>query len=148
IVSALARQLPTQEGREIADVIRTAAAINPGNSGGLLPDSAGRVSGGTTAISSPSGASAGLGCAVRSDTVAGVGPRLIGHGRAPIAGIGIVAADQSIATRLGVEGVLVWQTANGSPADRAGLRGTDPRGGVLGDVIVQAEGEPVRRLAD
>lgn len=148
IVSALGRQLPTQEGREIADVIQTDAAINPGNSGGPLLDSAGRVIGVTTAIFSPSGAYAGLGFAVPIDTVARVVPQLIANGRAPIAGIGIVAADQSIATRLGVEGVLVWQTANGSPADRAGLRGTDPRGGVLGDVIVQAEGEPVRRLAD
>ncbi|WP_135213287.1 S1C family serine protease [Vitreimonas flagellata] len=148
IVSALGRQLPTQEGREIADVIQTDAAINPGNSGGPLLDSAGRVIGVTTAIFSPSGAYAGLGFAVPVDTVARVVPQLIANGRAPIAGIGIVAADQSIATRLGVEGVLVWQTANGSPADQAGLRGTDPRGGVLGDVIVQAEGAPVRRLAD
>lgn len=148
IVSALGRQLPTQEGREIADVIQTDAAINPGNSGGPLLDSAGRVIGVTTAIFSPSGAYAGLGFAVPVDTVARVVPQLIANGRAPIAGIGIVAADQSIATRLGVEGVLVWQTANDSPADQAGLRGTDPRGGVLGDVIVQAEGAPVRRLAD
>jgi 2-alkenal reductase len=29
-----------------------------------------------------------------------------------------------------------------------GQRGTDPQRGVLGDVIVQAEGQPVRRLAD
>lgn len=148
IVSALGRQLPTEQGREIADVIQTDAAINPGNSGGPLLDSAGRVIGVTTAIFSPSGAYAGLGFAVPIDTVARVVPQLISDGRAPIAGIGIVAADQSIATRLGVEGVLIWQTADGSPADQAGLRGTDPRGGVLGDVIMQAEGEPVRRLAD
>jgi 2-alkenal reductase len=148
IVSALGRQLPTEEGREIADVIQTDAAINPGNSGGPLLDSAGRVIGVTTAIYSPSGAYAGLGFAVPIDTVARVVPQLIADGRAPIAGIGILAADQSITTRLGVEGVLVWQTMNGSPAARAGLRSTDPERGVLGDVIVQAEGEPVRRLAD
>lgn len=148
IVSALGRQLPTQEGREIADVIQTDAAINPGNSGGPLLDSAGRVIGVTTAIYSPSGAYAGLGFAVPIDTVARVVPQLIANGRAPIAGIGILAADQSVATRLGVEGVLVWQTADGSPADRAGVRGTDPQRGVLGDVIIEAEGAPVRRLAD
>jgi len=148
IVSALGRQLPTQEGREIADVIQTDAAINPGNSGGPLLDSAGRVIGVTTAIYSPSGAYAGLGFAVPIDTVARVVPQLIENGRAPIAGIGVMAADQSIATRLGVEGVLVWQTARGSPAERAGLRSTDPQRGVMGDVIVQAEGQPVRRLAD
>jgi len=148
IVSALGRQLPTQEGREIADVIQTDAAINPGNSGGPLLDSAGRIIGVTTAIFSPSGAYAGVGFAVPIDTVARVVPQLIENGRAPIAGIGILAADQSIAARLGVEGVLIWQAQNNSPAARAGLRGTDPQRGVLGDVIVEAEGVPVRRLAD
>lgn len=148
IVSALGRQLPTREGREIADVIQTDAAINPGNSGGPLLDSAGRVIGVTTAIYSPSGAYAGLGFAVPIDTVVRVVPALIRDGRAPIAGIGILAADQSIAARLGVEGVLIWETSGGSPAARAGLRGTDPQRGVVGDVIVQAEGQPIRRLAD
>jgi 2-alkenal reductase len=148
IVSALGRQLPTQEGREIADVIQTDAAINPGNSGGPLLDSAGRVIGVTTAIFSPSGAYAGVGFAVPIDTVARVVPVLIRDGRAPVAGIGIMAADQAIAARVGVEGVLIWQTSAGSPAARAGLRGTDPQRGILGDVIVQAEGAPVRRLAD
>jgi 2-alkenal reductase len=65
-----------------------------------------------------------------------------------VAGIGIVAADPSIATRLGVDGVLVWETTDNSPAARAGLRPSDPQSGVMGDVIVQAEGRPVHRLAD
>ncbi len=77
IVSALGRRLPTQDGREIADVIQTDAAINPGNSGGPLLDSAGRVIGVTTAIFSPSGAYAGVGFAVPIDTVARVVPQLI-----------------------------------------------------------------------
>lgn len=148
IVSATGRQLPTREGREIADVIQTDAAINPGNSGGPLLDSAGRVIGVTTAIFSPSGAYAGVGFAVPIDTVARVVPQLINEGRAPMAGIGIVAADQSVAAQLGVEGVLVWETNSGGPAQRAGMRGTDPQRGVVGDVIVQAEGRPVQRLAD
>jgi len=42
----------------------------------------------------------------------------------------------------------VWEAASGSPAARAGLRGTNPQRGELGDVIVQAGGQPVRRLAD
>ncbi len=148
IVSAIGRQLPTESGREIADVIQTDAAINPGNSGGPLLDSAGRVIGVTTAIYSPSGAYAGVGFAIPIDTVMRVIPQLIQNGRAQVAGIGITAASQEIAARLGVEGVLVWDTANGSPAARAGLRPTDPQRGVMGDVIVQAEGNPVRRLAD
>lgn len=148
IVSALGRQLPTEQGREIADVIQTDAAINPGNSGGPLLDSAGRVIGMTTAIYSPSGAYAGLGFAVPIDTIRRVVPQLIENGRAPIAGIGILAADQAIAARLGVEGVLVWETTPSGAAARSGVRGTNPQAGVLGDVIVQAEDEPVRRLAD
>jgi 2-alkenal reductase len=148
IVSALGRRLPTQDGREIADVIQTDAAINPGNSGGPLLDSAGRVIGVTTAIFSPSGAYAGVGFAVPIDTVARVVPQLIQDGRAPVAGIGILAADETVASRVGIEGVLVWQTVPGSPAARAGLRSTDPQAGELGDVIVEAEGAPVRRLAD
>jgi 2-alkenal reductase len=148
IVSALGRQLPTESGREIGDVIQTDAAINPGNSGGPLLDSAGRVIGVTTAIYSPSGAYAGVGFAVPIDTVNRVVPQLISEGRAPVAGIGIIAADPSIAARLGVEGVLVWETTSNGPAARAGLNATDPRRGVMGDVIVEAEGRPVRRLAD
>jgi 2-alkenal reductase len=148
IVSALGRQLPTPEGREIADVIQTDAAINPGNSGGPLLDSAGRVIGVTTAIFSPSGAYAGLGFAVPIDTVRRVAPQLIANGRAPVAGIGILAANEAVSAQLGVEGVLVWEAVAGSPAARAGLRGTNPQRRVLGDVIVSAEGEPVRRLSD
>jgi S1-C subfamily serine protease len=106
------------------------------------------VIGVTTAIFSPSGAYAGLGFAVPIDTVARVVPQLIQDGRAPIAGIGILAANEAIASRAGVEGVLVWQTVPGSPAARAGLRSTNPQASELGDVIVSAQGRPVRRLAD
>lgn len=148
IVSALGRRLPTEDGREIADVIQTDAAINPGNSGGPLLDSAGRVIGVTTAIFSPSGAYAGVGFAIPVDTVARIVPQLIQNGRAPVAGIGILAANEAVASRAGVEGLLVWQTVPGSPAARMGLRSTDPRAGQLGDVIVAAEGQPVQRLAD
>ena len=125
IVSAVGRQLPTESGREIADVVQTDAAINPGNSGGPLLDSAGRVIGVTTAIYSPSGSNAGVGFAIPIDTVRRIVPQLIANGRAPIPGIGIVAADEALAARAGVDGVLVWQTQNNSPASRAGLRSTD-----------------------
>ncbi|MBL8530800.1 MAG: trypsin-like peptidase domain-containing protein [Hyphomonadaceae bacterium] len=148
IVSALGRQLPTNSGREIADVIQTDAAINPGNSGGPLLDSAGRVIGVTTAIFSPSGAYAGLGFAVPIDTVARAVPALISDGRAPIAGIGITAADQRLTAQMGLDGVMVWQTAPGSPAERAGLRGANPQSGQAGDLIVEADGRPVRQLVD
>ena len=148
IISALKRRLPTSSGREIANVIQTDTAINPGNSGGPLLDSAGRLIGVNTAIISPSGSSAGIGFAVPADIVNRVVPELIKNGRVPTPGIGIVAASEAVATRLGVEGVIVVRTAPGSPAERAGIRGVDFSSGALGDVIVQADGKPVHRLSD
>lgn len=44
--------------------------------------------------------------------------------------------------------MLVWDTIPDSPAARAGLRGTDPDAGVLGDVIIEANGQRIRRLGD
>ncbi|HMM91729.1 S1C family serine protease [Bradyrhizobium sp.] len=148
IISALKRRLPTSSGREIANVIQTDTAINPGNSGGPLLDSAGRLIGVNTAILSPSGTSAGIGFAIPVDIVNRVVPELIGKGRVPTPGIGIVAASEAVSTRLGVEGVIIVRTAPGSPAERAGIRGVDFNSGALGDVIVQADGKPVHRLSD
>jgi S1-C subfamily serine protease len=148
IISALKRRLPTSSGREIANVIQTDTAINPGNSGGPLLDSAGRLIGVNTAIISPSGTSAGIGFAVPVDIVNRVVPELIQKGRVPTPGIGIVAASEAVATRLGIEGVIVVRTAPGSPAERAGIRGVNLNSGAIGDVIVQADGKPVHRLSD
>ena len=148
IISALKRRLPTSSGREISNVIQTDAAINPGNSGGPLLDSAGRVIGVTTAIYSPSGANAGIGFAVPVDIVNRVVPELIRNGRVPTPGIGLIAANEATATRLGVEGVVVVRTAPGSPAERTGLRGLDLNSGALGDLILEINGKPVRRLSD
>ncbi len=148
VISALKRRLPTDAGREIADVIQTDAAINPGNSGGPLLDSAGRVIGVTTAIVSPSGTNAGIGFAVPIDTVNRVVPELIRAGRVPTPGIGIVAANEAVAARIGREGVIIIRTVPGSPAERAGLRGVDAATGSMGDMIVAVDGKPVRRLSD
>ena len=149
VISALKRRLPTEmQQREIADVIQTDAAINPGNSGGPLLDSSGRLIGVNTAIFSPSGTNAGVGFAIPADTVNRVVPELIRRGRVPTAGIGILAAHETLVGRLGLEGVMVARTMPGSPAERAGLEGLDLMTGRAGDVIVQANGAPVRRLSD
>jgi 2-alkenal reductase len=147
VISALKRRLPTNGGREIGNVIQTDAAVNPGNSGGPLLDSAGRLIGVTTAIISPSGSNAGIGFAIPVDTVNRVVPELINNGRVPTPGIGIVAANEAVATRLGIEGVVVVRAVPGSPAAEAGLRGIE-QAGELGDVIVSANGQPARRLSD
>jgi S1-C subfamily serine protease len=75
-------------------------------------------------------------------------PELIRNGRVPAPGIGIVAGSETIATRLGVEGVIVVRTVPGSPAARAGLQGVNASTGELGDIIVVANGQPIRRLAE
>jgi 2-alkenal reductase len=148
IISALKRRLPTSGGREIAGVIQTDAAVNPGNSGGPLLDSAGRLIGVNTAIFSPSGANAGIGFAIPVDIANRIVPALIRSGRVPTPGIGIHVADEAMAAQLGLTGIVVAQVMPGSPAERAGLRGIDMAAGLVGDVIVAAEGEPLRRLTE
>ncbi len=148
VISALERRLPTSGGREVSNVIQTDAAINPGNSGGPLLDSSGRLIGVTTAIFSPSGANAGIGFAIPVDVVNRVVPTLIRDGRFPTPGIGIAVADDFVAARLGVTGVVVASVMPGSPAEAAGLVGIEQTGGTLGDVIVAVDGKPVRHLAE
>jgi S1-C subfamily serine protease len=148
VISALKRRLPTDAGHDITNVIQTDAAINPGNSGGPLLDSAGRLIGLMTAILSPSGSNAGIGFAIPVDVVSRVVPQLIRTGRVPTPGIGIVAAGDAVTTRVGTQGIMVLGTSPGSPAERAGLRGADPKTGTPGDIIVAVNGAPVHSLDD
>jgi S1-C subfamily serine protease len=125
-------------------VIQTDAAINPGNSGGPLLDSAGRLIGVNTAIYSPSGASAGIGFAIPVDTVNSIVPELIRSGKITRPGLGIQIAEEQIAERLGVNGVLVVDVAPGSAAAKAGIRPTrrEASGRVrLGDIITAVDGK-------
>jgi S1-C subfamily serine protease len=127
-------------------VIQSDAAINPGNSGGPLLDSAGRLIGVNTAIYSPSGASAGIGFAIPVDTVNRIVPELIRSGKVTRPGLGVQIADEQIAQRLGVSGVLVVDVAKGSAASRAGIQPTrrDAEGRLrLGDIIVAIDGKKV-----
>ncbi len=137
IVSALGREIKSVSGRTIQGVIQTDAAINPGNSGGPLLDSAGRLIGINTAIYSPSGASAGIGFAVPVNIINRVVPELIKYGRAVKPGLGVTIANNQIAKRLGIEGVLLINIQPDSAAEKAGLRGTRRIDDeiVLGDII-------------
>ena len=146
IVSALDRQLPTSDLREIAGVIQTDAAINPGNSGGPLLDTAGRLIGVTTAIRSPSGGSTGVGLAIPVDLVNRIVPQLIARGRAPQPGIGIVPFHPDLVARAGLVGVVIARVLPGSPAAQAGLAAFDERTGELGDVIIAVNGRAVESL--
>lgn len=150
IISALNREITSVTGRTIHGVIQTDAAINPGNSGGPLLDSAGRLIGVNTAIYSPSGAYAGIGFAVPVDEVNAVVPQLIRHGRLIKPGIGASLADERVARRLGIDGVLVLNVEEGGPAAVAGIRPTTQQRGeiVLGDVISEVAGKKVRSFDD
>jgi len=147
IVSALDRELPTTDFREVAGVIQTDAAINPGNSGGPLLDSAGRLIGVNTAIRSASGSSAGVGFAIPVDLVNRIVPVLITRGRAPLPGIGITPVRPDLVARAGIAGVVIARVGPGTPAAQAGLQSFDQRSGDLGDVIVAVNGRRVETLS-
>ena len=148
VISALDRRLPTASGQEVVGAIQTDAAINPGNSGGPLIDSAGRLIGVNTAIISGSGSSAGIGFAVPVDVVNKVVPVLIGKGKIPRPGIGIVVLDEEAAAGLGVVGVVIDRVMPGSEAEKAGMRGVDYYNRRLGDIIVAADGKEVSNIAE
>ncbi|HEX7156602.1 MAG TPA: trypsin-like peptidase domain-containing protein [Burkholderiaceae bacterium] len=147
IVSALDRELPTNGNREVAGVIQTDAAINPGNSGGPLLDSAGRLVGVNSAITSESGSSAGIGFAIPVDLVNRVVPSLITRGRAPLPGIGINPVQPELVERAGISGVVIAEVRPGTPAAQVGLKPMNPRTGNLGDVIVGVNGKHVETLS-
>ena len=151
IISALNREIESVTRRPIQGVIQSDAAINPGNSGGALLDSAGRLIGVNTAIYSPSGVSAGIGFAIPVDTVNRIVPELIRSGKVTRPGFGIQIADEQIAQRLRVTGVLVIDVARGSAAARAGMQPTrrDAQGRIiLGDIITAIDGKKIESPND
>ena len=151
VISALNREIESVTRRPIQGVIQSDAAINPGNSGGPLLDSAGRLIGVNTAIYSPSGASAGIGFAIPVDTVNRIVPELIRSGKIIRPGLGIQIADDQIAQRLGVTGILVVDVARGSAAAKAGIQPTrrDAEGRLrLGDIITALDGKKVESPND
>lgn len=147
IVSALDRSLQG-DNAIIEHLIQTDAAINPGNSGGPLLDSAGRLIGISTAIYSPSGASAGIGFAVPVDTVNRVVPQLIRRGKyiRPALGIEVdEGLNQRLQTTMGVAGIVILRVSPGSAAAQAGLKGSIvTRDGIVpGDIITAVNGKAV-----
>ena len=151
VISALNREIESVTRRPIQGVIQSDAAINPGNSGGPLLDSAGRLIGVNTAIYSTSGTSAGIGFAIPVDTVNRIVPELIRSGKIIRPGLGIQIADDQIAQRLGVTGILVVDVARGSAAAKAGIQPTrrDAEGRLrLGDIITALDGKKVESPTD
>ena len=78
VISALRRQLPTESGEVIPQIIQTDAAIYPGNSGGPLLDSSGRLIGVNTIGYRLPDSHGALGFAIPVELVKRVVPELIG----------------------------------------------------------------------
>ena len=159
VISQLKRDMPSELGRPISNVIQTDALINPGNSGGPLLDSSGAVVGINTAIQvSPTGLGVrGVGFAVPVDTLELVLPRLKAEAvvRPPLLGIQAVDIDAQLAERLGLpvdKGVYVIAVGPDTPAEESGLiesglgfQGRPARGG---DIIISVGGASVNTTAD
>ena len=151
IISSLGRNIRSEVGTMIEDLIQTDASINPGNSGGPLLNSDGEMIGINTAIVSPTGGSVGIGFAIPVNTAKRIVPQLVSKGYVvyPYAGATVqpLFPELAKALKLKVErGAMVIDVAPGGPADKAGLRGGNQQiqvGNVQltvgGDVIVQVD---------
>ena len=159
IISALERFTPSV-GRVRVPMLQTDAAINPGNSGGPLLNSQGQLIGINTSILNPEGrSSAGLGFAVPSNILVEALANLELGGLSDIRDtrptfgarvqtIGALPKGIREALDLPDDGVLIIDVLPGSPADKAGIRGSNEvvRLGSFnfetgGDVITSVNGE-------
>src|SRR5580704_9023465 len=152
IISGLGREIQSEGGQTIKDVIQVSAAINPGNSGGPLLDSAGRLIGVTTAIVSPNGAFAGIGLAIPVDMVNAVVPRLIQSGSEEPPSIGISLFPDDVTSLLRDRGYIkepgvlvkgIWPDSGAEAAGIVPTRRTEDGSIALGDLITAIDGKPV-----
>ena len=144
IVSALGRTGLRMDGYE--NYIQTDASINPGNSGGALVNLRGELVGINTAIIAPAGGNVGIGFAIPTEMTSNIMAQLIEHGEVRRGSLGINIQDLTaeLAEAFGVDkdqrGVVITHVLEDSAAEDAGLQ--------AGDVVVAADGRPVRRVAD
>ena len=152
VISGLGRELASAAtGRPIMDVIQTDCSINPGNSGGPLLNSNNEVIGINTAIFSSTGMNAGVGFAINIDDVRDSVEQILKNGKVSRPLIGITFAPEPAVDQLGIQGVLVVSAKPGSPAEAAGIKGTerDEYGRlVLGDIITAINGQQVKSTSD
>jgi putative serine protease PepD len=160
IISSLGRNIRSEVGTMIEDLIQTDASINPGNSGGPLLNSEGEIIGINTAMISPTGGSVGIGFAIPVNTARRIVPQLISKGYVvyPYAGATVqpLFPELSKLLKLKVErGAMVIEVAPGGPAEKAGLRAGNRQfqaGNVQlivgGDVITQVDQREVKDADD
>ena len=150
IVSALNRPVTVTDdsGSDIVtNAVQIDAAINPGNSGGPTFNAAGQVIGinssiASTATSSDSAGSIGIGFAIPSNLVKRVANEIIKDGKVKHVALGVTITTSTVeadgVTRAGAKvtaGTSGSAVVSGSPADKAGLK--------VGDVIVAYDGNAV-----
>lgn len=145
IVSAIGRSLPNGSGNNYVPFIQTDVAINPGNSGGPLFNLNGEVVGVNSQIYTRSGGFMGLSFAIPAAVALDVTNQLKASGNVSRGWLGVYIQDisQDLATSFGLDrpqGALVSQVAEGSPAERSGLR--------AGDVIVEFDGHDIEYSHD
>ena len=139
IVSATGRQMGAQQA--YTDFLQVDAPINRGNSGGPTFDLDGNVVGVNSAIISPTGGSVGIGFAIPSDLAAQVIDQLIANGEVRRGYLGVAPGDltaelkEAMGLDADLEGVLINQVLNGTPAAEAELKN--------GDVVLQVNDRPV-----
>ncbi|MEM0246311.1 MAG: trypsin-like peptidase domain-containing protein [Desulfurococcaceae archaeon] len=141
VVSAAGRTI-TSQNIILEDVIQTDAAINPGNSGGPLVNIEGEAIGVTTAIIP---FAQGIGFAIPINTVKRFIEMVNKYGRPLRAWIGVYVApvNPTMAALYKLplsEGLIVVKVVPGFPAERSGI--------TEGDIIVAANGKPVKRTGE
>lgn len=143
IISALGQDLTRKldPAKYYGNLIQTDARINPGNSGGPLLDIWGEVIGLTTAISTRSGSSEGVGYAIPIDKLTKRTIEQLMQGEEIEYGFLGIQLD-SLPAKDGVDagtpegsGALIKDVILGTPAAVANLQ--------AGDIIVQFDNEPV-----
>lgn len=140
VISALGREVESDNGTLLVDMIQTDAAIARGSSGGILVDSNGMVIGLITAFAQTG---SGTGFATPIDVARDVAQQLMSTGRVSHAWIGVMGSDLDDVREatLGLDGgAQVDQVTDSSPAARAGLRAQD--------VITRLDGQPITSMAD
>ncbi|MBX7046250.1 MAG: trypsin-like peptidase domain-containing protein [Ignavibacteria bacterium] len=149
VISATNMKVAADNRRAYKDMIQTDASINSGNSGGPLVNADGDVIGMNTIIytgGNGSNGSIGVGFAISINRVKKIMEELKANGkidRSFNVGFNIQGIDERIAKYYNLEdtkGVIVNQVARGGAADDAGLK--------TEDIIVQANGEPIRNEQD
>lgn len=138
VVSALGRT--NLDLAALEDFIQTDAAINRGNSGGPLLNLNGEVIGMATALASNTGGYIGIGFAIPSNIAKYVMDQFLASGKVSRGFLGVVLQqityDSAMALGLSkVEGALVAEVQDNSPAAAAGLK--------RGDVILQYNNQSV-----